>query len=547
MKNTRAYTTGAAIAIFVVLICALILRLYDLNKYDLWFDEQGTDMFALENLVQTAALSGVPASSVMVDNMKNDPHSSLYYLFVYAYSAVFGGGRSLRVLSVLFSMLSLGLFYRLSRLLFNRNTSMYALVIMAFSPFHLWYAQEARVYATACFFSLLLVYVYMQALKTGRRFYWISFPVAGILAIFLSYYSGLLFITTGAALFFRRNRRYVKKWILSLFAVSIFFLFFRHLLIAQVSFVRNSFWLPFPSGTALLFTWKFFSLGYSATPIQYQIGLLLFFPLFGYGAYFYYRRNKVNTIILLLLLFLPIIATYIFSKLIRPVYIHRQLIIFSPIYYLFIAKGIESIGHKRIQIVAIVSVVALMTGSLINYYRGYMFPYRERGNVFLGVVQKRNYSDLMRYMSEEFRKGDLIATADIPSYCMVRSHIIKHYKQHNYVPSEMFCFLAYPFLLHPFDAQYLRVTGLLEKLSSEKWKRLYVFSFFQDNKVQADRIQLHDEKFKRIWLISSTWDKGISFTPNIVSVRNYMDRKFRKVSSKQRDDIYIDLYIQKNR
>lgn len=542
MKNTRGYITGATITIFVILICALILRLYDLNKYDLWFDEQGTDMFALENLVQTADLSGVSTSSIMFDNMKNDPHSSFYYLLVYAYSTLFGGGKSLRVLSVIFSMLSLGLFYRLSRLLFNRNTSIYALLIMAFSPFHLWYAQEARVYAAACFFSLLLIYVYMQALRTGRLFYWISFPIAGILAIFLSYYSGLLFMATGTALFFRRNHRYVEKWILSLFAVLIFFLFFQRLLIAQLSFVKDGFWLLPPSGTILLFTWKFFSLGHTATHVQYQIGLLLFFSLFGYGTYSYYRLNKTNTVILLLFLFLPIIATYIFSRLISPVYIHRQLIIFSPIYYLFIAKGIESINRKRIQIVAIVSVMALMTGSLINYYRGYMFPYTGRGNIFLGALQKRNYSDLMASMSEEFREGDLIATADISSYRMVCSHMIKHYKQYNYVPSKMFCFLAYPFLLSSFDAQYLRVNGLVEKLSLEGWKQLHTFSFFQNNKIEMDKIQLDNEGFKRIWLISSAWEKGIGLAENAKSVRSYMSENFKKISSKEKDGINVELY-----
>ena len=116
MENARIYITRTTIAISIVLVCALTLRLYNLNKYDLWFDEQGTDMFASENLVQTADLSGVSPPSLMLTNMKSDPHSSLYYLLIYAYSALFGDGKSLRVLSVVFSMLSLGLFYKFSRL-----------------------------------------------------------------------------------------------------------------------------------------------------------------------------------------------------------------------------------------------------------------------------------------------------------------------------------------------------------------------------------------------------------------------------------------------
>ena len=545
MKKTKGHITGVTIVIFVILICALTLRLYGLNKYDLWFDEQGTDTFAFKNLAQTASLSGVSRSSIMLDNMQNDPHSSLYYLLVYAYSALFGDGKSLRILSVLFSLLSLGLFYRLSRLFFDQNTSIFALVIMAFNPLHLWYAQEARAYAAACFFTLWLMYVFIQALKTDRLFYWICFPIAGILATGLSYYSGLLFMVTGFALCFRENRRHVKKWALSFLAVVMFFVLTRHLLMSQLSFVKEGFWLPFPSGSVLLFTWKFFSLGYSATPVQYQIGLLLFSPLFGYGLYSYCRINKKNAIILTLFLFLPIIVTYIFSILIRPVYIHRQLIIFSPIFYLFIAKGIGSLRGNRIQISVIVGVVVLMSASLINYYRGYMAPYLTRGNIYLGITFKRNYSDLMVYMGEAFREGDLIVTADIPSYRMVSSHMTRQYKRYNYVPSKMFCFLAYPLQLQMFDAQYLRVNEVVQTLSLEEWNHSHVFSFFHGHKVEMDKIRLDDEDFKRVWLVSSTWDKGIPFTPNTASVRKYMDREFRKVSSKGRDGIHVELYAKK--
>jgi len=102
--------------IIVVFLCAFILRFYTLNTYDLWFDEEGTNMFSSDILTKTAQLSGISPSALMVDQMKNDPHSPLYYVVVYFYSFLFGSGQSLRILSVVFSMLSLGIFYLLSRL-----------------------------------------------------------------------------------------------------------------------------------------------------------------------------------------------------------------------------------------------------------------------------------------------------------------------------------------------------------------------------------------------------------------------------------------------
>jgi len=179
MTHTRENITRTTVAVCVILACALTLRLYHLNTYDLWFDELATDMFSSQNLERMTDLTGKAKASLILDRVKNDPHSSFYFVFIHTYSILFGGGKSLRIFSVLFSMLSLGMLYKLSRLLFDRRTSLYALLIMALNPFHLWYAQEARAYAMACFFSLLMVYVYMQALKTGRRTYWICFPIAG--------------------------------------------------------------------------------------------------------------------------------------------------------------------------------------------------------------------------------------------------------------------------------------------------------------------------------------------------------------------------------
>ncbi|MCK5014811.1 MAG: glycosyltransferase family 39 protein [Candidatus Omnitrophica bacterium] len=547
MKNIRIHKVKFMIAIFLILACALFLRVYNLNKYDLWFDEQGTDMFSSRNLIGAADLSGVSTSSLMLRNMKNDPHSSLYYLLVYLYSVVFGDGKSLRVLSVIFSMLSLGVFYKLSNTLFTRRVSLYALMIMAVNPFHLWYAQEARAYATACFFALLMIYIYVQALKKDKLFYWICFSITSILAICLSYYSGLLLIISGAALFFKEYRRYIEKWYLSVCATLVFLLLLQYVLIDQLSFVKDNFWLPPPSLTTVLFTWRIFSLGYSATGILYQIGLPVFFLFFGYGAYSYFRSDKAKASVFLLFLFLPIMITYILSKLMAPVYIHRQLIIFSPIYYLFIAKGIESIRGKYVQGLAILCVMILSAASLVNYHRGIMFTHENRGDLFLGAIPRRNYGDLMEHMDRELRKGDLIATADIESYRMAFLHVIKKYKLHEHDLSKSFCFLSYPIKLQPFDVQYLQIGDLIGGLPLEGWEKLQVFSFFESGKVEMGKIQLNAGNFERIWLISSKWEENAPFANNVASVRDYMDQEFRKVSSRERDGIYIDLYIQKTR
>jgi len=540
MQNTKSYITGTIIVFLVILISSVILRLYDINKYDLWFDEIGSDLFSSSNIDRMAALSDTSKLSLMLDKIKNDTHSPLYYFLVYPYSLVFGGGKSLRFLSVFFSILSLGVFYRLSRLFFNRQTSIIALTIMALNPFHIWYAQEARAYAMACFFSLLMVYMCMKALKTNKLVYWISFPLAGILAIYSSYFSGLLLIALGMIALFKANRKYIKKMFLSGSIILLFLFFARTLMTSQFSFVKTDFWLPPPTISVMLFSWNVFNLGYSAMDIQYQLSMSLLLFLFSYGIYSCYRANKVSAITLLLLFLLPIITAYIISKTIMPVYINRQLLIFSPFCYLFIAKGLDSIKDKRAQMIAVSCVLSLFITVLLNYYRGFVSPTVRNTWFSFGVVPKTNYSNLIEHFDEEFKKGDLIAVADAPAYVLMLSHMNKNYKRYNYLSSSMLRFLLFPRMCHVFEKRFLGIYDLIESMPEEESDKISVLSPLPNGKFKLADTKL--EEVVRIWLISTVWIKEGPLSPNTTYVKDFLDSNFKKIAQERQDGTFLELY-----
>lgn len=533
-------------AVFFIFLCALLLRLYAINHYDLWFDELGSSMYTSQNLDRLSRLSETSVATLMFNQMKNDPHSPLYYFLVYFYSMTGVEGKALRFLSVIFSMLSLFVFYKLARLLFqHRATSIYALIIMTCNPFHIWYAQEARTYALACFLALLMIYVYLKALKHGNRLYWFAFPVTGLLAIFANYHAAFLLIATGVSLFFTNNRRHAGKWFLSVFIILAGFLLIRPILGGQLSFIRSSFWIPRPSPNALLSTWMVFNLGYTyttaATP--YWAGFALFSILFLYGVYSYYKTSRDNTVILLIALFLPIGISYTFSKLTTPIYLNRQLLIFSPFCYLFIAQGIEAARGKLLKTAGIIGIIVLTAISLANYYRGLMpATAQKRPESHLGVLPKKNYSPLMASLDKEFRDGDMIAVTDIQSYIIVLSHIIRHPRQDSYAPSKMFRFLFYPVSMTPFDNHYLQIEDLIEYLFFEDGRQLHMITFFQKRETKIEKIRWEQTPFRRIWLISSSWDDKNLFQKNTERTRNYMRKRWELVNSKMRDGVYVELY-----
>ena len=202
----------AIIILFIIVLGALCLRLFNLFTYDLWFDEVITNKFSSDNLKSMAHANNTSPLGYFFANTIKDPHSTLFYTVVYGYSFLFGGGKALRILSVFFSICSLGIFYKTARIFFNRHKSLFACFLMAVSPFHIWYAQEVRGYTMACFFTLLLVYFYMRALGTNRILYWAAFTIASIIALYASYYVAFLLIGLGIIVLFHYDRRCIGRW-----------------------------------------------------------------------------------------------------------------------------------------------------------------------------------------------------------------------------------------------------------------------------------------------------------------------------------------------
>ena len=68
---------------------------------------------------------------------------------------------------------------------------------------------------------------------------------------------------------------------------------------------------------------------------------------------------------------------------------------------------------------------------------------------------------------------------------------------------------------------------------------LFFLSKWRNQNVQNT---IDNERVKRIWLISSNWKKGTPFPGNAILMRDYMSENFKKILSKEKDGIYVELY-----
>ncbi len=539
-----------------ILILGAALRIHNINKYDLWFDELSSDLYSAHQVVNTLKSDPLP---VYMTHISHDPHSSLYYFLVYCYSLIFGGGKSLRIISLFFSVLSIIIFYRLSRIFLKRSESLLAVSLMAFSPFHIWYAQEARGYTMVLFFMLLSTYFYMQALRINRLLYWGLFTISSTVAIYSSYYSVFLVVISGMLIFLKDNRRYVKRWFLSILAISLLLLPLALIFIQHYNYVKNSFWLLRPRLEDVFITFAVFNLGYSSGYLGLITGLGLFFSLFVYGAYSFYKTNKEYAIILFLFVFLPIITVYFFSVWYTPVYITRQFLIFTPFYYLLIAKGLGCIKSRIVQVSASIFAILILILSLFNYYSGFMLSSGKQREFYTGIHQKKNYTVLLVDINSRLKSSDIVATTDVQSFAIVNLYY-SNVQDFSRAGFRMGYFLFYPLALTNLDNGFLNLKELINTLSEDDKKRLYSMEIttayltkntnllsqrFSNRLIR--RFSPEDIKFQRIWLISSTWGRHGFPSHNYLLVKNSLSGIFKKQISIGKDGILAELYDRDNK
>src|SRR5262249_59034398 len=89
-----------------------------------------------------------------------------------------------RLPSVLFGIGSLPLCYLLARRLASPAAAVWAVLVLALSPLHIWYSQEARMYAQLLFLSLLSTLFLCNALERTQPRWWVLYTVTVTAGLF---------------------------------------------------------------------------------------------------------------------------------------------------------------------------------------------------------------------------------------------------------------------------------------------------------------------------------------------------------------------------
>ncbi len=383
-RLTAIRSLAPALALPLVLLLAFALRVADLAGQSLWSDEYITVVRA--SLPLNELLAQMPVE-----------HTPLYFVLLHGWFALAGSGDfALRFPSVAFGVLCVPLLYALGRRVFGPAVALLGALLFAVNPFHVWYAQDARMYPQLTAFSLAALYALDVALAspaapTSRRrlLPWLGYAVAGALALYTHYYAILTLViaavyTVGRMAVDRAARQRWRAFLAAEVAIGLLFLPW---LPRALGLLRFPGWREpvtaslgqfvgiYTFGTTLPATvapW----LGLAAG-ILYAIGLLDL----GRSAFQSSIVHRPSSIvpnrpssILLALAALAVPALVIVVLLLRKPDFHpRYFIAATPVYALVLAQGILALG-RRWAVVGAAALAVVLVGCALSLSLWYTDP-----------------------------------------------------------------------------------------------------------------------------------------------------------------------------
>lgn len=153
--------------IWLILLSALLLRLVAINQ-SLWLDEATSAILARDFSFR----------AIMTDFSPGDFHPPLYYLFLKIWVGIFGSSEvGLRSFSLAVGVATVYLVYLIGKRLLSRKVGLLTALFLATSGLHIYYSQEARMYALSALFVAGLFYLFLKILNSKKVFDWYLFSV----------------------------------------------------------------------------------------------------------------------------------------------------------------------------------------------------------------------------------------------------------------------------------------------------------------------------------------------------------------------------------
>ena len=315
----------------VVLLSAAFLRLWGLGLQSLWLDEAFSHVFAV--LPPNVAWQAISVDAV---------HPPLYYLMLRPWLALAGESEfALRLPSALAGILSVALMLRVGREWLDRRAARWGALFLALNPLHVWYSQEARMYALLGLCALAVLLAFWRALHSRRRRAWVVLGGLSAVAYLVHYFALYLPLIEFAFLLatFRHHHRVLVRWTVAQVVAALPLAAWLASLYTTGGGTFGIGWIPRPQAVDLLRTVWSFGMAYDGRVTALVVtGLLAWGACLALGMW-RRRGHGEARLLLALAMALPPLVTILLSRR-RPTYVDRFFIGSLPAFLLLAAAGL---------------------------------------------------------------------------------------------------------------------------------------------------------------------------------------------------------------
>lgn len=310
-----------------------------------------------------------------------DFHPPLYHIILKLFLQLFSATElSARMPSVIFGTLTVYVIYLIGKKLYDEKTGLIAATLLATAPLHIYYSQEARMYAMAAFFVSLSVYFFISIINKDKIIFWIGFIVSTTLMLYTDYIPYFMLPTYLFYLFL--FRKYISKstiysfapaFLLVLILISPWLYFIpKQLHVGLTASALSPAWSSVVGSSdlkTLIITFIKFAIGRISIEND-LIYFITFIPIAIFTAVLFVLhtlRITPKRSFLLIWLFAPIIATFVMSYFI-PVFSYFRLIFTLGAFYLIWASAINTINlAKPIRVLLTIALIINLTSSTIYF------------------------------------------------------------------------------------------------------------------------------------------------------------------------------------
>jgi mannosyltransferase len=369
-----------------------ILRVFHLGTQSLWLDELFSVAVARQDWPRTIS-----------DTINGDTNPPLFNLLLHIALQFGSDETAARVLSCIFSIATIPMFYALARALFDRRVALLAALLLVLSPFHWLFAQEARMYAQLAFLSVASSLLFLKAWRGDGLPAWPLFVVTTSLAFYSHSlaFLNLLALDVFALTQWQTLRAHWRSLLLAHVSVLLVFVPWLPSMMQQATRVQSGFWTGSPPLLGLFVTPYLFVFSnvvpLSVVPVALFAGLSL--VAFALTACVHEMRARGvwrDALAFALAGFAVPLLVLCGLSWVRPIFVERTLIGASFGLYMVMAWAVVHARPSALLRTAMALVVVIAFISIPNYY-------------FNPETQRPPMREASHRLSELMAAGDTVA------------------------------------------------------------------------------------------------------------------------------------------